>query len=169
MSELGGLWKHLNTQRASISWVVQLSQLVFPRERNPNIPWEKSWRDSSVVKKKKKEFFLIRLELWDITSMVQQHADMNFTCLQMWRWRRTWRTSWSRQVASSATSRWCWTAVRYPPTQPSWLRAAPTSRPCSGPSVLRTTKSTWVLRSFLRIEALQTEFRYKDWNKQKVK
>ena len=31
-----------------------LSQLAFPREANPNFPWEKSHRDDTVVKKKVK-------------------------------------------------------------------------------------------------------------------
>ena len=55
----------------------------FPQGKKPEYPSGKILEGQFSCKKKKKDFFLIRLELWDITSMVQQHADTNFTCLQM--------------------------------------------------------------------------------------
>ena len=33
----------------TVGWVVRLLQLAFPREGNPNFPWEKSHLDNAVV------------------------------------------------------------------------------------------------------------------------
>ena len=47
---VGGLWKHTACIEGRVA---RLLQLAFPRESNPNFPWEKPQWDNTVVKKKK--------------------------------------------------------------------------------------------------------------------
>ena len=56
--------KTLKHTACTIGWVVRLSQLVFPRDSNPNFPWEKIQMGQYSCKKKKKSTKSRKCQKW---------------------------------------------------------------------------------------------------------